>query len=186
MNMDIATVLLIAFGLAMDAFSVSITSGITTRKIRHSDILKMSLSFGVFQMVMPVIGWLAGSSLRTYISNVDHWVAFGLLAFVGVKMIWESVKGEARMTNPFDNKTLLLLSISTSIDALAVGVSFSFLDVSILFPVLIIGVITFLLSSTGILMGNGLRHFFENIKIELLGGLILIGIGIKILIEHIR
>lgn len=184
--MDIISLLFIAFGLAMDAFSVSVTSGITTRDVKLYQVLKMGFSFGFFQTFMPILGWLIGSSLRIYISTVDHWIAFGLLSFVGLRMIYESIKGEYQVVNPFDNKTLLLLSISTSIDALAVGVSFSFLDVSIFFPVLIIGIITFLLSSIGILMGNGLRHFFKDKKVEILGGLILVGIGIKILLEHLR
>ncbi|MBC7320855.1 manganese efflux pump [bacterium] len=184
--MDIVSILFIAFSLAMDAFSVSVTSGITARNIKLYQVLKMGFSFGSFQTFMPILGWLIGSSLRVYISTIDHWIAFGLLSFVGLRMIYESIKGEHQVVNPFDNKTLILLSISTSIDALAVGVSFSFLDISILLPVLIIGVITFILSSIGILMGNGLRHFFENTKIEILGGLILIGIGIKILLEHLK
>jgi len=184
--MDIVSTIFIAFSLAMDAFSVSVTSGITTRNIKLYQILKMGFSFGFFQTFMPILGWLIGSSLKVYISNIDHWIAFGLLSFVGLRMIYESIKGEHQVVNPFDNKTLILLSISTSIDALAVGVSFSFLDISILVPVLIVGVITFILSSIGILMGNGLRHFFENIKVEIFGGLILIGIGIKILLEHLR
>lgn len=184
--MDIVSTLFIAFSLAMDAFSVSVTSGITSRGIKLSQLLKMSFSFGFFQTSMPILGWLIGSGLKVYISTIDHWIAFALLSFVGLRMIYESIKGEHQVVNPFDNKTLLLLSISTSIDALAVGVSFSFLNVSIFLPVLIIGVITFILSSIGILMGNGLRHFFENIKVEILGGLILTGIGIKILIEHLK
>jgi len=183
--MDIISILFIAFGLAMDAFSVSVTSGITTRNIKYYQVLKMGLSFGLFQTFMPILGWLAGSNLKVYISGIDHWIAFALLSFVGVRMVYESLKGESQVINPFDNKTLILLSISTSIDALVVGVTFSFLETSILFPVLIIGIITFILSSIGILMGNGLRHFFENAKVEIFGGLILIGIGIKILIEHL-
>lgn len=183
--MDIASILFIAVGLAMDAFSVSVTSGITAKKVKLFNILKMGFSFGLFQFFMPILGWIAGSTLRVYIVAIDHWVAFLLLSFVGIKMIWESLKGESQAINPFDNKTLLLLSISTSIDAFAVGISFSFLEVSILFPVLMIGVITFLLSSVGILMGNGLRHFFQRFNVEIVGGIILVGIGLKILIEHL-
>ncbi|HRU33309.1 MAG TPA: manganese efflux pump MntP family protein [bacterium] len=183
--MDMPSILLIALSLAMDAFSVSVTSGITGGKIRYFNVLKMGFSFGLFQFFMPVLGWLAGSTFRIYIVTIDHWIAFSLLSFVGVRMIWESLKDEHQTIDPFDNKTLLLLSISTSIDAFAVGISFSFLDVSIFFPVLIIGIITFLLSSAGILMGNGLRHFFEKFNVEIIGGLILIGIGLKILIEHL-
>ncbi|MGC8970935.1 MAG: manganese efflux pump MntP family protein [bacterium] len=183
--MDIASIIFIAFSLAMDAFSVSVTSGITTRNIKYYQVLKMGFSFGLFQTFMPLLGWLAGSSLKVYISGIDHWIAFVLLSFVGIRMVYESLRGESQIINPFDNKTLILLSISTSIDALVVGVTFSFLETSILLPVLIIGIVTFTLSSIGILMGNGLRHFFENAKVEIFGGLILIGIGIKILIEHL-
>ncbi len=182
--MDIISILLIAIGLAMDAFSVSITSGITTKKVSCLNVLKMGFSFGFFQFFMPILGWMAGSTLRAYITAVDHWIAFSLLSFVGIKMVLESLKGESQVVDPFNNRTLLLLSISTSIDAFAVGISFSLLDISIFFPVLIIGIITFFLSSVGILMGNGLRHFFERLNVEIIGGIILIGIGLKILLEH--
>lgn len=135
---------------------------------------------------MPVIGWLAGLSLRTIISSLDHWIAFGLLFFVGCKMIYESLKLEPgqRTINPLDVSILLMLSIATSIDALAVGVSFAFLKVSIATPVIIIGMVTFILSFTVVYIGDKLGHFFEK-RIEIAGGLILIGIGIKILVEHL-
>lgn len=183
--MSIVSILLIAIGLAMDAFSVSITSGITTKKVNYLNVLKMGFSFGFFQLFMPILGWMTGSALRAYIIAVDHWIAFSLLSFVGIKMVVESLKEGSQLIDPFDNKTLLLLSISTSIDAFTIGISFSFLDVSIFLPVVIIGITTFLLSSVGILMGNGLRHFFERLKVEIIGGMILIGIGLKILIEHL-
>jgi putative Mn2+ efflux pump MntP len=184
--MDIITIIFIAFGLAMDAFAVSVTSGITIKQLKVRNALKIALFFGAFQAFMPVIGWLAGLSLRAIISSVDHWIAFGLLFVVGCKMIYESVKLEPkeRTINPLDVSILLMLSIATSIDALAVGVSFAFLKVSIATPVIIIGVVTFILSFTGVYIGDRFGHFFEK-KIEIAGGLILIGIGMKILIEHL-
>lgn len=133
-----------------------------------------------------MVGWLARLSLRDFISGIDHWIAFGLLGAIGCKMIFESTKMRAdkRVIDPLNVYVLLMLSIATSIDALAVGLSLSFLKVSIVTPAIIIGVITFLLSFLGIFVGNRLGHFFES-KIEAIGGLILIGIGIKILIEHL-
>jgi putative Mn2+ efflux pump MntP len=178
--MDIISIIFIAFGLAMDAFAVSVTSGITIKQLKVRNALRIALFFGAFQAFMPVIGWLAGLSLRAIISSVDHWIAFGLLFFVGCKMIYESLKLESgeRTVNPLDVSILLMLSVATSIDALAVGVSFAFLKVSIATPVVIIGVVA------GVYIGDRFGHFFDK-KIEIAGGLILIGIGLKILIEHL-
>jgi len=183
---NLITIILIAFGLAMDAFAVSVTSGITIKELKIRNALKIALFFGLFQAVMPVIGWLAGLSLRALISSIDHWIAFGLLFIVGCKMIYESfnLASDKRTINPLDVYILLMLSLATSIDALAVGVSFAFLKVSIATPVIIIGVVTFGLSFLGVYIGDRFGHFFEK-KIEIAGGLILIGIGIKILIEHL-
>ena len=182
--MDIISIVLIAVGLAMDAFAVSITSGITIKRLRINNALKIAIFFGLFQAVMPIIGWLAGLSLRDYISAVDHWIAFGLLSFIGCKMIYESitVQSSEKEMNPLNVYVLLVLSVATSIDALAVGVSFAFLKVSIVTPVIIIGTVTFFLSYLGVYIGDRIGHFFEN-KIEIAGGLLLIGIGIKILVE---
>jgi len=131
-----------------------------------------------------IIGWLAGLSLRDYISAIDHWIAFGLLSFIGCKMIYESitVQSNKKEINPLNVYVLLVLSVATSIDALAVGISFAFLKVSIVTPVIIIGTVTFLLSYLGVYIGDRIGHFFEN-KIEIAGGILLIGIGIKILVE---
>jgi len=183
--MEIITIIVIAFGLAMDAFAVSITSGITIKRLKINNALRIALFFGLFQAIMPIIGWLAGLSLRDFISAVDHWIAFGLLSFIGCKMIYESitVQSSEKEIDPLNIYVLLMLSLATSIDALAVGVSFAFLKVSIVTPVVIIGMVTFTLSFLGIFVGNRIGHFFEN-KIEILGGLVLIGIGIKILVEH--
>ena len=182
--MDIISIVIIAVGLAMDAFAVSITSGITIKRLHINHALKIALFFGLFQAFMPIIGWLAGLSLRDYISAIDHWIAFGLLSFIGCKMIYESitVQSSKKEINPLNVYVLLVLSIATSIDALAVGISFAFLKVSIVTPVIIIGTVTFLLSYLGVYIGDRIGHFFEN-KIEIAGGILLIGIGIKILVE---
>lgn len=184
--MDTITTLFIAFGLAMDAFAVSITSGIAIKHLKIHHALRISGSFGLFQAFMPLIGWLAGLSLMNYISGVDHWIAFGLLAFIGSKMIYESISLEKteKETNPLNIYVLLMLSIATSIDALAVGVSFAFLQIAIVTSVIIIGTITFALSFLGVFAGGKFGHIFEN-KIEIAGGLVLIAIGTKILLEHL-
>ncbi len=187
--MRISDILLIALGLAMDAFAVSIASGATMKKLEVRNALKMGLFFGGFQTFMPVIGWFAGVGMRSFIAGWDHWLAFGLLTLVGGKMIYESVvmkeNEECGGKNcPFDTGVLLVLSLATSIDALAVGITFSVLSVSIILPVLIIGLVTFILSVAGVRIGVKGGHFFEN-KIEVLGGLILIGIGLKILLNHL-
>jgi len=169
----------------MDAFAVSITNEITIKHQRINNALKIGIFFGSFQALMPLIGWLAGLRLRDFISGFDHWVAFGLLSLIGGKMIYESTKiGDDKEIRSLNLFVLLLLSIATSIDALAVGLSFAFLKISIATPIIVIGIVTFILSFLGVLVGNRLGHFFEK-KMEIVGGLILIGIGIKILIEHL-
>jgi len=184
--MDMFTILFIAVGLAMDSFAVSITSGIAMKKLRINSALKIAVFFGLFQAGMPIIGWLAGLSLREFISGIDHWIAFGLLSLIGCKMIYESIRKEPgeKEIDRLNAYVLLVLSVATSIDALAVGLSFAFLKVSIATPIIIIGIVTFLLSFLGVFVGNRLGHFFER-KIEIVGGLVLIGIGIKILVEHL-
>ena len=179
-------VMLIAFGLAMDAFAVAVASGATMKELNVRHALKMALFFGAFQTFMPVIGWFAGVGMKSYISGWDHWLAFGLLAFVGGKMILEGLelKGERNSCRPFDTGTLLVLSVATSIDALAVGITFSVLGVSILMPVLVIGLVTFLLSAAGVRIGVSGGHFCEN-RIGILGGVILLAIGVKILLTHL-
>ncbi len=176
----------IAFGLAMDAFAVSIASGITIKHLKIKNALTIAACFGSFQAFMPLIGWLAGLSLREFILGVDHWIAFGLLNGIGLKMIYESCKVESieGEMNPLNVFVLLILSVATSIDALAVGISLSFLKIAIAIPAIVIGAVTFLLTLLGVFVGNRFGHFFEK-KIEILGGLVLIGIGIKILIEHL-
>ena len=183
--MGIISILFIAVGLAMDAFAVSIASGFKTRTLRLAYALKIAAFFGGFQALMPVIGWAAGLHFRNIITGVDHWIAFGLLSAVGVKMICESfkLKSHGQKISPLNISVLLILSVATSIDALAVGLSLSVLNVSIALPAVIIGAITFVLSFLGVFIGNRTGHFFEG-KIEMAGGIILIAIGLKILIEH--
>lgn len=180
-------ILLIALGLSMDAFAVSLASGATMKRLEIKNALKMGLFFGGFQTLMPVIGWLAGIGMKSFISGWDHWIAFGLLTFVGGKMIYEAVEIEEEREgggSPFDTGTLFMLAVATSIDALAVGITFSVLSVSIILPVIIIGLVTFAVSAAGVQLGVKGGHFFEN-KIEIAGGLILFGIGLKILLEHL-
>ena len=184
--MDLTTIIIIAFGLAMDAFAVSIASGAAIKPLKIPSALKIALYFGLFQAIMPLIGWLTGLGLRDFISNIDHWIAFFILFVIGSKMIYEStkLKGEGKRDNPLSALVLLVLSIATSIDALAVGISLAFLKIFIVTPIIVIGVVTFLLSFTGVFLGDKAGHIFEN-KIEMMGGIILIGIGIKILVEHL-
>lgn len=181
--MDPITILLIALGLSMDAFAVSIATGITVDKHRRKNALLLASFFGGFQMLMPVIGWAVGLSLQDLISGVDHWVAFGLLTFIGAKMLYDSTKKESSAkTSVLRLSSLLTLSVATSIDALMVGLSFAFLQSSIVVPILAIGVVTFCLSFGGFIFGCVIGQVFES-RIKIVGGLILIGIGLKILLD---
>ena len=184
--MELITIIVIAVGLAMDAFVVSIVSGSAYKQLHVKHALRMAFFFGAFQAFMPLIGSLAGLSFKDYIADYDHWVAFALLAAVGGKMIYESFKIKSIEENPDPSNVfvLLVLSIATSIDALAIGITLSLIINSIAVAVTIIGLITFGLSYAGVLIGKKFGHFFEN-RIEALGGLVLIGIGVKILCEHL-
>jgi putative Mn2+ efflux pump MntP len=185
-GMNLITIIVIAVGLAMDTFAVSIATGSASKQVRVTRALQMALFFGGFQLVMPLIGSLAGLAFKKYIAGYDHWVAFGLLAAVGGKMIHESFKIKtARKNFDFSNIfVLLILSIATSIDALAVGITLSLITSSIGTAVIIIGLITFAMSYMGVLIGQKLGHFFEN-KFEAIGGLVLIGISLKIVLQHL-
>jgi putative Mn2+ efflux pump MntP len=183
--LDLLTIILIAVGLAMDAFAVSIAKGIVINHDRRRTALLLGGFFGGFQMLMPAIGWLVGQSFKEIIMGVDHWIAFGLLAFIGLKMIYDSTKKEKETEeSTLKLHTLLILAVATSIDALMVGLSFAFLQTPILEPIIAIGLITFLLSLSGFYFGCGLGRIFGN-KIKIVGGLILIAIGLKILLDHI-
>ena len=182
--MDI-TILLVAFALAMDSFSVSITNGLGNKTFKIGNALKIGIFFGLFQAIMPVIGWFAGIHVLDLISGFDHWIAFGLLAFIGCRMIYESVRVESKkLLDSLGIGLLLTLSVATSIDALAVGLSFSFLRISIIVPAVVIGLVAFSLSFLGVYLGGKLGHFLRN-RVEILVGLILMAIGIRILVEHL-
>lgn len=184
--MPILSILFIALGLAMDAFAVSITSGISIKNLKVRHALLIGAAFGIFQAVMPLLGWALGQWAYRWISAVDYWIAFGLLLFVGGHMIIQSMQpeDEDNPKNPLHLPTLLTLAVATSIDAFAIGISLSMLRISILTPVVIIGLITFALSLAGIYLGHLFGHFNEK-KMEVAGGLVLIGLGTKMLIEHL-
>lgn len=184
-HVDVLTVLLVALGLSMDAFAVAVASGVASRRIEVVNALKIAFFFGGFQAIMPTIGWVAGIGLRGLISGFDHWFAFGLLTIIGLRMIYEAIrrKPPEERIDPTKFFVLLVLAIATSIDALAVGLSLSFLKVSIVMPAVIIGCVTFALSFAGVFIGKFAGHVFER-KIEVLGGLILLAIGVRILVEH--
>lgn len=175
----------IALGLAMDAFAVSVSAGIQVTALDRGHVTRLALSFGFFQFFMTVIGWLAGRGLSRWLTTVDHWVAFGLLLLIGGKMLWDSFRPEdAVCKDPTRGWLLLTLSVATSIDALAVGLSLALVAVSIWTASVVIGVIAALLSAVGALFGCRLGRRFGRWA-ERFGGLVLIGIGIKILVDHL-
>ncbi|MBN1270378.1 MAG: manganese efflux pump [Kiritimatiellae bacterium] len=184
--MSLLTIIGIALGLTMDTFAVSVAGGVAIKEMRLRHAMLIAAAFGLAQALMPLAGWVGGHWARAWIASCDHWIAFGLLALVGSKMIYEArhTLEEREARNLLDPRILLMLAFATSIDALAVGLTLSFLNVSILLPVLVIGVVTFLMSLAGTYTGNTLGHLFEG-KLETVGGLILIGIGVKILVEHL-
>ena len=182
--MDWLTLLLVGIGLSMDAFAVSISCGIASAVVRFRHAFRIAFTFGLFQAVMPLAGWAAGMGFRSIISAFDHWIAFGLLLIIGLKMMREALRGCPGKLDAADWRILLTLSVDTSMDAMAVGLSFAMLEISIVTPVLIIGLITFALSFAGVYLGDRVGDRLGR-KVEVLGGLILIGIGIKILVEHL-
>jgi putative Mn2+ efflux pump MntP len=184
--MDFLTVLLIAVGLAMDAFAVSLGIGTSERSTSPRARFRLSFHFGLFQCFMPIIGWVAGSTVSRWIAPIDHWIAFGLLAYVGINMIRSGFNPEAESytRDPSRGRTLIVLAVATSIDALAVGLSLAMLDVEIITPSIIIGLVTYSLSMVGLFAGNKLGEKFGK-RMEILGGIILIGIGIRVVITHL-
>ncbi|HCE44965.1 MAG TPA: hypothetical protein DET40_15605 [Lentisphaeria bacterium] len=184
--MNFAQTFLIAVALSMDALAVSIASGITLKKSKLKNAFKIAFFFGIFQLFMPLLGAAAGVFLKDLLSEIDHWVIFAILLVVGGKMIYEAfiIKEEEEKLDPTNLKTLIFLSIATSIDAFAVGISLSLLSGNIYLAVTIIGIVTFILCFIGVMIGDFIGHFFEE-KIEAFGGIILVGIGIKILLEHL-
>ena len=182
--MGIFSILLTGFALSMDAFAVSVTKGMTLKKINLSIATKIAFLFGLFQEVMPLIGWLFGMNFELYIRSIDHWIAVFLLSFLGIKMIIEAIKNDDNDNSTYlDNKELIILSIATSIDALAVGVTFAFLNIDIIPICVSIGVITFLVCFIGVLIGKKIGSVFKNYA-QIIGGIILILIGLNILNEH--
>lgn len=185
-GMGMASILLIALGLSMDSFAVSVSSGLSMERFRIRKALRLAGLFGIFQGVMPVVGFAAGMGVRDFMQGIDHWIAFCLLALIGANMIrgalfpGEDVK-KIDLSSLF---TLLVLSVATSIDALAVGVSLSLLDTDIAVPALVIGIVTFLVSLIGVFVGRKVGRRFKSMA-EALGGLILIIIGLRILVEHL-
>lgn len=181
--MGFAELFLIGVGLSMDAFAVSICKGLTMRKMRWDQAAVIALFFGGFQALMPAAGWLLGKQFERYITSIDHWIAFLLLGYIGGKMIWDAFHEEDEAVSArFDLKELLMLAVATSIDALAVGVTFAFLDVSILPAVLFIGVTTFVCSAAGVKVGSVFGARYKK-KAELCGGVVLVLIGLKLLLE---
>ena len=183
--MSVIELLALALGLSMDAFAVSICKGLSVPKLQAKHCLICGVYFGGFQALMPLIGWALGIRFQSMITNIDHWIAFVLLAVIGANMIKESFSKEEECPDAsFGFKTMLTLAVATCIDALAVGVTFAFLDVSIVPAVLLIGATTFVCSAVGVKIGNVFGNRFQS-KAEFLGGLVLIAIGLKILIEHL-
>ena len=205
--MGVIEIALIGVGLSMDAFAVSICKGLAMPRLNKAQALVIALFFGGFQALMPAIGWLLGTQLEAYITAVDHWIAFVLLAFIGGKMLWDSfheqnedsaekvsiVSGEdtsavseraPQATNALDVKELFMLAIATSIDALAVGSTVAFLHVSLLQSIAIIGLITFALSFVGVVLGHMFGSRYER-PAQIVGGVVLVCIGAKILLEHL-
>lgn len=184
----VVEVFLIAVSLALDAFAVSVSGGISVKGFGWRHAVKMGGYFGLFQFAMPLVGWFLGSSVSAYIEAVDHWIAFGLLALIGGRMVWGALKngcGECE-EGPTDLscRRLLVLAVATSIDALAVGISMAFMDVNILLSAVVIGLVAFFLSVLGGLLGKRLGCLFRR-RAEIVGGLVLIAIGVKILVEHL-
>lgn len=184
--MEYLTIFLIAVGLSMDSFAVSITSGLVLNKIDFKNATKIALSLAFFQAMMPTLGWLIGVKIQVYIESFDHWIAFGLLFLIGMKMILESLKDDEsdKNFNPMKPKVLLMMSLATSIDALVVGISFAFIEYKWFVSGFIIGATTYIISMLGILFGKKMGSRFGN-KMEIVGGIILILIGVRILLQHL-
>ena len=183
--MGILEIILIAIGLAMDAFAVSICKGLSMKKMNWKKAIIIGVYFGLFQGLMPVVGYFLGVSFESLVTKIDHWIAFGLLVFIGTNMLKEAFGNASENCNDnVDFKTMVVLAIATSIDALTVGITFSFLKVNILLSIFIIGIITFLICVIGVKIGNKFGNKYE-VKAKIAGGVILILMGIKILLEHL-
>lgn len=186
--MDWLSLIGIAVALAMDAFAVALAAGVVLERITGRHLFRFGWHFGLFQALMPVIGWLAGISVQRWIAAWDHWIAFALLAFVGTKMIHEALKGddeeETTVSDPTRGLQMVMLAVATSIDALAVGLTLGMLGVSIWTPALVIGLVAGVLTCAGMLLGNRIGALWGK-RVEVLGGVVLLAIGLKILVEHL-
>lgn len=186
--MQIIEIGLIAIGLSFDTFAVSVSAGLTHQTIKFWQAIKIALIFGLFHALMPLLGWLGGSHIEVFILQADHWVAFILLSVIGTKMLFDSFKkdnDEEEEFNPMRFPVLIGAGIATSIDALVIGITFAFIELNIYQAIAIIGATTFLAAMFGMLLGKQASGKYGK-KFEILGGLILIGIGLKILIEHLN
>ena len=183
--MVIIEIIMIAIGLAMDAFAVSICKGLSLKELNKKSILIIGLYFGIFQALMPVLGYFLGKNFEGYVILIDHWITFVLLGYIGANMIREALSKEKEDINDnLDLKTMLSLAIATSIDAFAIGITFAFLQADIILSAFLIGTITFIISCFGVIIGNKFRGTYGK-KAKFIGGIVLIIIGIKILIEHL-
>jgi putative Mn2+ efflux pump MntP len=185
--MEPLTLIGIAIGLAMDAFAVSIAVGLSLKEVSLRQTFRLAYHFGLFQALMPILGWLAGRSIERWIGPVDHWIAFGLLTAIGGKMIYEAFKGDAddvAKKDPTKGASLVVLSVATSIDALAVGLSLALLGVEIWYPALVIGFVAFAFTAVGLHLGKRFGALLGR-RMEIVGGVILIAIGVRILVEHL-
>jgi putative Mn2+ efflux pump MntP len=184
--MGFITLLLLAIGLCFDTFAVSVSSGLLRKEIVFWQAVRIAFFLALFQAIMPLLGWAGGITIKAWIEPFDHWVALGILTILGVKMLIESrKKSEDKNINPLDIKVIISMALATSIDAFAVGISFAIIQVNMIMAVLVIGSVTFIASMLGILFGKKTGSHFGQ-KMEIIGGLILIGIGVKIVIEHYR
>lgn len=184
--MDLLTLFLLSIGLCFDTFAVSVSSGLLRKEIIFWQAVRIAFFLALFQAIMPVLGWLGGITIKGWIESYDHWIALGILSILGIKMLIESFKkSEEKNINPLDIKVIISMALATSIDAFAVGISFAIIEVNMLLAFIIIGSVTFIASMLGILFGKKTGSHFGQ-KMEIIGGLILIAIGIKIVIEHYR
>lgn len=182
--MSTGALFIIAVGLSMDAFAVSICKGLSVKQLKLRHMMITGLYFGGFQALMPLVGYLLGIQFEHLITSIDHWIAFVLLSLIGLNMIKESRGDAEELNDSFSLKTMLPLAVATSIDALAVGITFAFLKVNILYAVVFIGITTFVLSAAGVKIGQLFGTRFKS-RAELAGGIVLILMGLKILLEHL-